>query len=408
MGAGEAVQSAGEHSGRIKEPVIVVSDVHLGGKESNVTDFRDFLQWLSTLPLDGKIYDSNGSKITINRPGTLILLGDILELWDPEDDDRNNVLTDVLAPLITLNSLGCDIIYVLGNHDEDLLDFKSVWRAWRKKNGEFLAKGSFDIKYRSYPRPGSAGVIKGEPIGQRTYAFLHGQQFDRLQVFYRLSKFLSEKMDRQIRIDPIDWCQDLANVSFTRNVGKRVWNTSIILVLILYGIWYTYWLEDLGIGGFWGGVVIAFLRIIWWVAVFVIAVTVPPKVIAFANTEIWRRIPGIAVKKCKSVEEVINERYVDEKGNYIDADVIVFGHTHFQGYYVKEVQEVKEVKAKRRWFINSGAWVKISEECKRKGAVQNTFLYIDAAAPHLLQWNNAKVANGELPCVEDVSEVLRT
>ncbi|MBN1761480.1 MAG: hypothetical protein JW878_00160 [Methanomicrobia archaeon] len=38
-----AVKSAEEKSGSIKEPVIVVSDVHLGGEASNFREFWDFL-----------------------------------------------------------------------------------------------------------------------------------------------------------------------------------------------------------------------------------------------------------------------------------------------------------------------------------------------------------------------------
>jgi hypothetical protein len=47
-------------------------------------------------------------------------------------------------------------------------------------------------------------------------------------------------------------------------------------------------------------------------------------------------------------------------------------------------------------FINTGGWVRECAEEKR-----NTFLYIDTEAPHLLTWDKAKVANGELTCLED-------
>jgi UDP-2,3-diacylglucosamine pyrophosphatase LpxH len=83
-GGAVEMKSAEEEGGSIKEPVIVVSDVHLGGKESNAWDFRDFLDWLTTLPVDGQAFACDGENLTIKRPGTLVLLGDILELWDPE------------------------------------------------------------------------------------------------------------------------------------------------------------------------------------------------------------------------------------------------------------------------------------------------------------------------------------
>ena len=374
-----------EEKGEIREPVIVVSDVHLGGAESNFREFWDFLDWLTTLPAEGKALKCNATELTIKKPGTIVLLGDILELWDPEDDDRNYALTDVLAPISILSNLGCDIIYVIGNHDEDLLDFK---KAWRKKNAEFPPKGSFEIVYRSYPRrKAGTKIIKGVPIGENTYVFLHGQQFDRFQVFYRISKFLSELLNRQVRIDPIDWHQDLSNVSFTKNVGRKPWNTSIFgLLFVLYILGYFFWVKDTQIGSGWG--------IFWVIISAFFVVTILPKVVTWLNTEIWRRIPGTIVKKCTPVEEVIKNRYADKKGKYIDTDTFVFGHTHNAGgYYMKE---------KKRLFINTGCWVSECADEKR-----NAFLYLDTAASCLLKWDKEKVATGEITCLEDFRELLR-
>ena len=382
-----AVKSAEGNSGKINEPVIVVSDVHLGGKQSNNNDFREFLDWLNTLPVDGTSFKCEETELTIKHPGTLVLLGDILELWDPEEDDRNHVMTDVLAPISILNNLDCDIIYVIGNHDEELLDLKRVWRR-KEVEYPYKGKGTFEIVYRSYPRKKSeTGIIEGLRIGKNTYAFLHGHQFDRFQVFYRISKFFSTKLKMQVRIDPIDWFQDLANVSFTRNVGRKLWNTLLIgLLLVLYALGYIFWLKDTPIESGRG--------LIWVFFSFFLIVTILPKAVTFLNTEIWRRIPRIIVKKCTPAEDVIKTRYVGEKGDKIKADIIVFGHTHNAGtYYMEE---------KKRLFINTGCWVRECAEEKR-----NTFLYIDTEAPYLLTWNKEKVANGELTCLEDLRAVIR-
>jgi UDP-2,3-diacylglucosamine pyrophosphatase LpxH len=116
------VKSAEETSGELKEPVIVVSDVHLGGEDSNFREFWNFLDWLTTLPADGKTLKCNATELTIKKPGTIVLLGDILELRDPRGDDRNYVAKDTLTPLSILNDLDCDIIYVIGNHDEYIFE----------------------------------------------------------------------------------------------------------------------------------------------------------------------------------------------------------------------------------------------------------------------------------------------
>ena len=110
----------------------------------------------------------------------------------------------------------------------------------------------------------------------------------------------------QVRIDPIDWFQDLANVSFTRNVGRKLWNTLLIgLLLVLYALGYIFWLKDTPIESGRG--------LIWVFFSFFLIVTILPKAVTFLNTEIWRRIPRIIVKKCTPVEDVIKTRYVGEK-----------------------------------------------------------------------------------------------
>ncbi|NMG83297.1 MAG: hypothetical protein GIS02_03710, partial [Methanosarcinales archaeon] len=301
----------------------------------------------------------------------------------------------VLATISILNTGDYNIIYVIGNHDEDLLDLKKVWR----KNGVKhinKGKGAFEMFYRSYPKT-KAGTekVKGMAIGKKSYVFLHGHQFDRFQVFYKLSRFLSKKLNKQIRIDPIDWFQDLANVSFTKNIGMKLNGHTIIfcLLLVLYGLAGYYWFKDAPIGSGPG--------ILWIVVSSFFVLTILPKVVTFLNTEIWRRMPGTIVKKCKCVEEVINERYVDKKGEKMDADIIVFGHTHNAGYYQKKPGNNEKL------FINTGCWVELSKKCmEREAAIPNTFLYIDAESLYLLKWDEEKVANGEIKCVKDFQEVL--
>ena len=55
------------NSGEIREPVIVVSDVHLGGASSDYKAFWDFLGWLNTLSDNGTSVDCNGNNIDIKK-----------------------------------------------------------------------------------------------------------------------------------------------------------------------------------------------------------------------------------------------------------------------------------------------------------------------------------------------------
>ena len=370
----------------VREPVIVVSDVHLGSESSNYGAFWDFLEWLTSLPDTGKRFSCDGEEVTIKKLGTIVLLGDILELWDPRKDDRNYVVKDALTPLSILNELDCDIIYVIGNHDEDIYEIRKIW----KKKGikfPYKRKGTLKISFRTYPeRKKGTKIVEGIAIGNKRYAFLHGHQFDKFQVFYTISRIL------KVRFDPIDWHQDLANVSFTKNIGLKLNRATVIFtVLLIIYISLYYWLKNTPLG--------SGLGILWVIISAFFVVTILPKVVTFLNTEIWRRNSGNIIPKCMPVKDVIEERYVDEKGKYIDADIIIFGHTHYAGtYYMEE---------KKRLFINTGGWVKVAEDCEEKGAVTNTFLYIDTEAPYLLQWDKEKVAKGEITCLEDFREVLR-
>jgi UDP-2,3-diacylglucosamine pyrophosphatase LpxH len=411
----EAVKTEeGEKYGEVKGPFIVVSDVHLGGKRSNYEDFRDFLEWLkNTLSAKGISLECNGYEIKIRKPGTILLLGDILELWDPRKDDRDYVIKDVLTPISILNDIDCDIIYVIGNHDEDLYDIKKLWG----KEGikfPYKGKGTFKIFYRTYPeRIKGTNRVEGIKIGKNKYAFLHGHQFDKLQICHRISRFLSKLLIRvndkvklkdkveEVRFDPIDWHQDLANVSFTKNIRKKLnWPTTIFsLLLILYILFtYIFWFK---LGGNWAsnqkvltitigkGVILGFIFWVLFSSFFV--VTILPKVVTWSATKIWERV--LRIKKCTSVEDVIKKPYRYKKGKHIKADIVVFGHTHNAGKCYME----KENKL----FINTGCWVSECEERKR-----NTFLYIDNGAPFLLIWDKEKIDKGEITCLEDFRKVL--
>jgi len=409
---GHKVGNTEGNSGEIREPVIVVSDVHLGREDSNYRDFWDFLYWLKLIANSTSL-DCNGTKINIKKPGTNVLLGDILELWDTRKDDRNYVIKDVLAPISILNDIDCDIIYVIGNHDADLYDIKKVWGEEGVKF-PYKGEGTFKIFYRTYPEPESPDgrhkkeIVKGIKIGNDKYVFLHGHQFDKTQHFHRISKCLSDVLMRfnkifrlkdkveKVRFDPIDWFQDLANVSFTKNVGRKLGNTLIFGLLFLLYILFTFILvRDRNELNAW---FISGCVICWVLFSSFLVVTILPKIATWLFTVYYRINPCNIIPECTPVKEVVRERYAAKKGKNIDANIIVFGHTHNAGY-CKKVSTSKE-------FINTGCWLKLKDNCKKKGGVPNTFLYINKVAPYLLIWDKEKVDKGEIECVKDFREVL--
>jgi len=388
---------------QIRDPVIVISDVHLGSCNSDYRAFREFIDFLNKIKGEGCLVKDSTKKIY--SPGTIIFLGDILEFWKPAGSDRNYIIECILPPLSALCNLNCDIIYVTGNHDEDLWDIRDIWGNINKMcknngNNDKLNNGvkfpydkdtTIKIFERTYPerssndkKGGEKIDIEGVEIGDNNnnkYIFMHGHQFDKWQVTYRISRGIEKfgkiiGMNVSYRFDPIDYLQDLANSSFSKRVGKARMETMIfIVVIIIYlasTIFYVKFNET-------PITILSSRGIVWMLASSFIAVTVIPKSAAYLFPRIWDKIIKKFVKY-KSVEQVITNNYNHDKGKNMDADVIVFGHTHNPGEFsIKNKHSNKD-----QLFINTGCWVK-EKECDINKL--DSFLYIDKEGHHLLKWN---------------------
>jgi UDP-2,3-diacylglucosamine pyrophosphatase LpxH len=124
--------------------VIVISDVHLGSTTSNHTDFSRFIDWMAALEKEGgKTIKLNGKELLLKPPEKLILLGDILELWSPQDEDIKYTVQRSIEPFGKLVGLGCEKIFVLGNHDEDVADYLDV--VMKLKGKEDIKENTFKI-----------------------------------------------------------------------------------------------------------------------------------------------------------------------------------------------------------------------------------------------------------------------
>ena len=94
---------------------IVVSDVHLGSESCNYKQFCDFLVWIRSLDGRKETIKCEDKELVITYPEKFVLLGDILELWDPIDGDRDNVVKQSIRPFSLLSDIKCEKIYVIGN-----------------------------------------------------------------------------------------------------------------------------------------------------------------------------------------------------------------------------------------------------------------------------------------------------
>lgn len=352
-----------------KDAYIIVSDLHLGNDECNQIEFCYFVEWIRNLENQPHIIKFKDAEITIKNPNKIILLGDILELWDPKDGDRDNVIKDSIRPFSLLSDINCDKIYVIGNHDDSLGELD------RKIDFETLNNGTvFDIYNRHYPDEKDIyGNACGIKIGDKTYFFLHGHQFDKRQaIIIRVSNLIGELWD------PLDWFQILYNISFT----KKHWIINTVIFLgLLFGGKYFLWNVFLQ-SNFWS-------TVLWATVTGFFALSSIPGIVAHLQT-----LYVLTNTRYKTAEQIIKDKYYQENKDTIDADVVVFGHTHFASSY-----ELNSEKGKKL-FLNSGCWVKADEEINGKMRYVNTFIYIDDSGAYILTLRGS----GKIECIEAFTE----
>lgn len=187
--------------------IIVVSDLHLGGGEDTGTSARfcRFLDRVAKLDANTLVDDMH-----VYPPAKVILLGDIFDLWDPRDQDRDNVYIDGIAPFLKLGGLGCDLVYVTGNHDEDIGDIRhALDRRSMGHSMPLLDNTRMSIYKRIYPH-----IDHCLEFGGIRYSFPHGQQFDLQQITNTISECMGK------RFDPVDFIEDLSNLSFSKSIPR--------------------------------------------------------------------------------------------------------------------------------------------------------------------------------------------
>jgi len=367
----------------ISKSYFVVSDTHLGSNKNgsnvpNYDEFCNFLKWIKNLPENGEriIVKKGESRYekTILPPSKIILLGDILDLHDPENADRSNVLKQAAKPFALLQGIKCDKIYVVGNHDKDLYELADAL----KGSALHMDTSTFEVHKRHYPEK----VDDGNKIGDLRYAFIHGHQYDKGQI----TEWVSKRFN--IRFDPIDAIQDIANISLIKSVFREkiptvlygISSIFLIYMFLTYGGYPQSILDSffkgftslslLNIRSALGSLLIIVL--LTFLFSFVI-ITPTVKLVTRFQGPIWDRFKP----RDKEIKEVIEKGYYKKSSDKMNADVVVFGHTHIAGSYY--------LMSKKKLFINTGAWVEAEDERKL-----NTFAYIDDNCVEVLSWIGMK------------------
>jgi UDP-2,3-diacylglucosamine pyrophosphatase LpxH len=343
--------------------VIVVSDHHLGltdDKQVVGRNFAGFLNYVKTLRPKGTPGGSrtvlvDGKEQELYAPAQVILLGDIVDLWSPRGNQRSSVFADCAPIFSALAGLDAEVVYVTGNHDDEIADIIGTYPVAPPHN--------LTIARRHYPPNGETvdGTTKytGMDIGGKRYFFMHGQQFD---ILFNTAGILQDypgwvaKNYQLFRDNPfLAW--------FFRGLFILTLAVSVAHALLPFITPFD-------------GIVLVLLGI----SLVIVLFSIEPSV--FRN--FWDSINRKKTTKNDTIETIIEQGFwMREAGKDLLAEVIVFGHTHIvddsKGRYLDDY-------GKR--FINSGAWEEANPRTHdgKSESETNTFVYIDAGGPLLFYW----------------------
>ena len=341
--------------------VIVVSDLHLGleDQENVSRDFAGFFTYLGKLrkkgaPGEHQTISIEGKPRELYAPDKIILLGDIVDLWSPKKDTYSSVAEDGYPLLATLMTFPEKIVYVAGNHDQEIAEFTGSFPTGLPTRLKIIQDHYPD----NHTCSGKDTQYTGLQIGNNRYFFLHGQQFD---MMFNTAGVLQ---------DYPGWVAK--NYMLFREHPILKWGTRAIcgfslvyLVAAALGTVTSSCVEQFGI----------LFGITFVISLF----TIEPA--SFRG--LWDAVNMRIKTKTATIETIIEEGFwKPEAGKNLLAEVVVFGHTHVaddsKGRYLDQYQ---------KRFINSGNWgptktaTSDNDECEI-----NTFVYIDAEGPLLFYW----------------------
>ena len=344
------------------QSVIVVSDLHLGleKREQASADFSDFLEFLKRLVPGGTGGDPevmvNDKPKKLLAPAKIILLGDIVDLWSPRDNNRASVFADSYPIIQSLLAFPAEIVYVAGNHDDEITEIEGSFPV--------SSPGKLTIIKRHYPDspPGRDGIKKhcGIPIGNHRYFFMHGQQFDLLfNVAGLLQNYPGWVAKNYSLFREHPGFKGLFWALFGLSIVYLVLaNIILMITTILNGVMY----------------------FLLGLSMIIVLFSIEPTTFR----SFWDRISLRKNTKTETIETIIEAGFwKKEAGDNILADVVVFGHTH-----IADDSKDRYLQIHHKRFINSGSWgdemMKTSDGRGMSG--KNTFVYIDAEGPVLFRW----------------------
>jgi UDP-2,3-diacylglucosamine pyrophosphatase LpxH len=369
--------------------VYAVADLHLGLRPSGwwaapghrqsrdvhsdqPAKVAEFLRWLEAVPPDGSevrvLHQGVVVPRTLRRATHLILLGDILELWDGENA---NILFSAVPVGHVLSALKAEKVYVLGNHDSVLASL-----------GDSYPVGfpGLRVVEDSYPEADADGRVHPLTIGRQGFVFVHGHQLD---LSFRAAR----------------WLRLLGVLGRLRQFGAATGAYAMWVFGLLFLIALPFVLRAPSVLG---GVIAG--------ALFSLA------------------FPQFYMRIARPLSDVLggSKRYRRDRalrgfadwwrgfGKHVDSleDLgIVFGHTHYLDWIElprrtggaggAEPVDARLAAAldtgarKRRTLYNISAWVRVSGP--HAPVVRDSFFYADDVGPLFLGWDSSRKAPFHIP-----------
>jgi UDP-2,3-diacylglucosamine pyrophosphatase LpxH len=376
--------------------VIVISDCHLGlvggaekrkGIVCEPEKLGQFLNWLARLERGEKIKIKlgpwgNGRKEKVLKPPEkLLLIGDILELWDASDRGIEYCSRPIFEQL---NKLNCEKIYLLGNHDYDLKPLIGVYPS---------GDNTLSIMEDYYPVQEEGKKVSTLKMGNRDYLFVHGYQFDKLFTFQPWKYFSNIRSgavafgnygDLFIGLLVLGIIMAVFNYFLMQYspLGSSVLNWVFPLLQFFpsfLGLSQSFWNSLLPIFGVFGNVVLLLLWLILG----------GPRIFYLYGRKIWNRFVGTRYNRKASISGILSwwKRFSENKEVPAKNLKIVYGHTHLIDVIMPdELREHRKGKEVNITALNIPAWVKDYTE-KHRQKLRATCLYIDDEDELFIGWD---------------------
>ena len=349
--------------------IIVVADTHFGIKKGSISMpgyFADFLRWIRELEKEKEkkvriLEGESPRNRTLTRPDKIIFLGDIIELWDSEDEAVNACVSTLIP---TLAEIEAEKIYVLGNHD-NILD-----KVLLPQEKEYYPLGKSNLKVVEDVYPSDSFLKRGD----QNYLFVHGHQFDKHFTntgrLYNILPWLRKVSNALTNYVPF-----LFILSMIFKFINLIGNKSIFL----------------------GNNQLLYL---------LFALSIPKLYMSFGR-RLWSHISGVRYNKeetrrnfKKWWKKFREKRKIKENVN------VVYGHTHFLNYIPapeidRTMYEFYQDMLKKRNIsiemehgtnlINISSWIKDiknkEKDEKYKNVMVASFLYIDEEGFEFFGWD---------------------